>query len=265
MSFSPQDIRAAVAAHGRVARVSITATKGSVPREVGTSMLVWAAGQSGTIGGGTLEFEAAARALSTQGLQQIPLGPGLGQCCGGHVTLLTEHFDENSEFECSDVTANNQIWIYGAGHVGRALTDVLSPLPDVEISWVDTGIERFPTHDRANVTKIPTAQFVNATKLAPSNAQHFIMTYSHEMDLELCHAILSRDFLSCGLIGSKTKWSRFKSRLTTLGHNSQKINRIDCPIGDPELGKHPQQIAISVASSLLSLGALQALGKDRAL
>ena len=79
----------------QVARVVIAGFKGSSPREVGAAMLVWADGQSGTIGGGALEWQAVQRArqmLATGGtrLDHEALGPKLGQCCGGAVTLLTE-------------------------------------------------------------------------------------------------------------------------------------------------------------------------------
>ncbi len=94
--------RAAITAHGPIARVVIAAVAGSSPREVGASMLVWPAGQSGTIGGGALEYQAAARARDmlakgqSQTLTREALGPSLGQCCGGTVTLLTELFDTNT-------------------------------------------------------------------------------------------------------------------------------------------------------------------------
>ena len=81
-----------------MARVVVAAIRGSTPREVGTAMLVWPDGQDGTIGGGTLEWEAtaharAALASGADRLDQMPLGPALGQCCGGAVTLLTEIWD----------------------------------------------------------------------------------------------------------------------------------------------------------------------------
>lgn len=93
MSFDRAALARAVAAHGRVARVVVAEVAGSTPREVGAAMLVWAGGQAGTIGGGTLEYEAARRALTGAGLSRHALGPDLGQCCGGRVTLLTEIFD----------------------------------------------------------------------------------------------------------------------------------------------------------------------------
>jgi xanthine dehydrogenase accessory factor len=86
---------------------------------------------------------------------------------------------------------------------------------------------------------------------APRDAHHLIVTYSHALDLDLCHAALSRGFASAGVIGSATKWARFRRRLAQLGHAPAAIDRIDCPIGDPRLGKHPQAIALGVAARLL--------------
>jgi xanthine dehydrogenase accessory factor len=99
MSVDLATLRAAIAAHGPVARVVVAAVDGSTPREAGAAMLVWADGQSGTIGGGALEFAAADRARKALAegrdrLDREPLGPALGQCCGGAVTLLTEVWTE---------------------------------------------------------------------------------------------------------------------------------------------------------------------------
>ena len=101
MSFDRDALISACRAHGTVARVVVAATKGSAPREVGAAMLVWDDGMSGTIGGGALEHQAmyAARAGLTPGRFEVshhPLGPALGQCCGGAVTLLTETYDLNA-------------------------------------------------------------------------------------------------------------------------------------------------------------------------
>ena len=97
MSFDLDRLRQAVERHGRVCRVVIARAHGSVPRETGAAMLVWAGGQSGTIGGGALEYQAAERARAAleggDWLEKVPLGPALGQCCGGAVTLLGEIFD----------------------------------------------------------------------------------------------------------------------------------------------------------------------------
>ncbi len=89
-----------LATHGRVARVVVAGVEGHAPREVGASMLVWAEadgrlGQSGTIGGGALEHQAVSRALEAGPFRvdRVALGPGIGQCCGGAVVLVTEVFE----------------------------------------------------------------------------------------------------------------------------------------------------------------------------
>lgn len=294
MSFNIETLRNAVEAHGRVARVVIAEVQGSTPREVGASMLVWDGGQSGTIGGGALEFEAAKAALARTGLGRHPLGPQLGQCCGGSVTLLTEHFDAEAvaALEGRDVIARGPgemplavarlldrarargelpaaqlvqewmvepvarpgrpLWIWGAGHVGRALVDVLSPLPDFALTWVDTAPGRFPDAVPEGVTVVPAAEPATLMPRAPKEAAHLILTYSHALDLELCHAALAHGFAFCGVIGSDTKWARFRSRLAALGHGPAAIGSITCPIGRKDLGKHPQAIAIGVAAQLIT-------------
>ena len=296
--FDLAELRAALVAHGRVARVVIAGFAGSSPREVGAAMLVWGQGQSGTIGGGTLEFQAVRRAremLATGGsrLDRAALGPKLGQCCGGAVTLLTEVYDavppgpvvaravvgRAVEGRAMPLAVSRmlaaargqgvqpasqlvqgwmvepvsvplrQVWIWGAGHVGRALVGVLAPLPGLAITWVDFAAERFP--EVTGVRLLPVPEPERAVGLAPVAAEHLIVTFSHALDLELCHRLLGHGFARCGLIGSATKWARFRSRLAALGHAPAAIARIDCPIGNPALGKHPQAIALGVAVALL--------------
>ena len=144
------------------------------------------------------------------------------------------------------------LWIWGAGHVGRALVAVMAPLPELAITWIDTGPERFPVQMPEHVTALPAADPARIVPHAPQDAHHLILTYSHALDLALCHGLLAHGFASAGLIGSASKWARFRSRLGNLGHSPAQISRIRCPIGTPGLGKHPQAIAIGVASSLLS-------------
>ena len=300
MGFDLTALERAVAAHDRVARVVIADCAGSVPREVGAAMLVWADGQEGTIGGGTLESQAitaAREALSGGGdaLSSHALGPDLGQCCGGRVVLWREVYDAGrvAGLRGQPVIARATdgadmplavkrlmarargegiapdprlvqgwmveplhkpampVWIWGAGHVGRALVSVLSPLPDLDISWIDTVPDRFPETVPGGVTVLPAAKPETLMNHAPRDAHHLILTYSHALDLELCHAALTRGFASAGLIGSATKWARFRKRLSELGHSAQSIGEITCPIGDPTLGKHPQAIAAGVAVGLL--------------
>lgn len=292
MGFELDQLRALTAKHGQVARVVIAQVAGSSPREVGAAMLVWPGGQSGTIGGGALEYQAAQQAFGRNGLTRHALGPELGQCCGGAVTLLTEQFRAQDLEGITGPYARGPgdmplavhrlldrarargeeikpqllqgwmvepieapsipLWIWGAGHVGRALINTLSPLPEYDITWVDTASDRFPDHVPNHVTCVPAAEPSTLMAHAPQNAQHLILTYSHEIDFALCHAALNRGFAFAGVIGSDTKWARFRKRLRSLGHSDQEIDRITCPIGRKDLGKQPQAIAIGVAGQLLT-------------
>lgn len=94
--------------------VTVASTKGSAPRDTGAKMLVTAHEQFGTIGGGHLEWRAGeiARAMlamppdtlsAQRRLERFPLGPSLGQCCGGMVHLAFERFDTESSAHVADL------------------------------------------------------------------------------------------------------------------------------------------------------------------
>ena len=311
MSFDLAELKNRCAVHGPVCRVLVVATKGSVPRGAGTAMLVWDGGQSGTIGGGALEYEAVSEARrlrdtgESRALRTQPLGPALGQCCGGSVTLLWEWFEARDLGEFDELqhgylrpvlataselmpvslregvaqrsphpilqdgwlaeplsSATTPVWIYGGGHVGRALATCLAPLPDFSVTLIDTAAARLPDPMPANITPMVARDPARFVAHAPRGTHHLVMTYSHALDLEICHQLLQHGFASAGLIGSATKWVRFQNRLRHLGHAQLQIMRITCPIGEPRLGKHPQEIAIGVARSLLSARSQLATPKE---
>ncbi|MFV2002318.1 MAG: xanthine dehydrogenase accessory protein XdhC, partial [Paracoccaceae bacterium] len=159
---------------------------------------------------------------------------------------------------------SRQLWIFGAGHVGRAIVSVLAPMPEYAISWIDAARDRFPREVADNIDVLVAANPADMVSYAPQDAQHLVLSYSHALDLEICHRLLGRGFESVGLIGSKTKWARFRSRLRGLGHSESQIARISCPIGQPGLGKHPQAIAVGVAAALLSPAGIAENTKQRA-
>ena len=241
--------------------VEIAATRGSTPREAGTVMKVTGTGIEGTIGGGALEWEAmrlARRMLAegTEALERtIPLGPDLGQCCGGSVRLRfsrTGTLRETARLHVHRLEKGPRphplhLWVWGAGHVGRAVVAAAHP-QSFRITWIDESRARFPERIRDGVTVMPAADMPLLAARAPRHVHHLILTYSHEIDLSLCAALLKRGFASCGLIGSDTKRARFARRLEALGLDP---GRIQCPIGDKSLGKHPEAIAEGVIRDLL--------------
>ncbi|MGI9486970.1 MAG: xanthine dehydrogenase accessory protein XdhC [Geminicoccaceae bacterium] len=144
------------------------------------------------------------------------------------------------------------IVLFGAGHVGKALVQVMQGLP-CSITWVDQREDEFPDIVAPNV-KI---QVSNRPDLAvddvPTDSSVLIMTHSHALDLAICEQALRRgDLAFCGLIGSATKLSKFRRRLSALGLTATALEGLTCPIGiDGISGKHPSEIAIAVAAQIL--------------
>ncbi|EJN08603.1 xanthine dehydrogenase accessory protein XdhC [Herbaspirillum sp. YR522] len=249
--------------------VSVVATRGSAPREPGARMVYSAQAQFDTIGGGHLEWRAAAiardmllKAPAPARLERIALGPSLGQCCGGVVTLSFELVAPGSTRELANWAAAEQIRqqalpqvvLFGAGHVGAAIVHILRTLP-CRVLWVDEREDMFPPGLAPQVTIEATDVPNAAVDLADSGAYYLVMTHSHALDQQLAERILRRDDIAWfGLIGSLTKRRQFEHRLQARGYTAAQLDRITCPIGiDGIDGKEPASIALAVAAQLMQL------------
>lgn len=247
--------------------VSVVAARGSVPRAVGTWMAVFADALVGTIGGGHLEWEAiaAARARllappnpSGSWTRDVVLGPSLGQCCGGALSLCFEPIADVDVPALRERLAAPQapVALFGGGHVGRALVQALSPLP-FGVRWIDSRDEVFPDPLPPGVQSEHSEPVAAAVSDLAPGSRVLIMSFSHAEDLDLVAACLLRlrertDLGFIGLIGSATKWATFRSRLRQRGFSDAELDRVTCPIGLPGIvGKAPEVIAASVAAQLL--------------
>jgi xanthine dehydrogenase accessory factor len=144
------------------------------------------------------------------------------------------------------------LFLFGAGHVGRALARALASLP-FRVTWVDSRADAFPPDLPAGVAaeQVDPPRF--AVERAPAGAYYLVMTHSHPLDQEVCEAVLRRgDAGYLGLIGSATKRARFVKRLAAKGLDGEVLARLHCPIGLAGIaGKDPAIIAASVAADLL--------------
>jgi xanthine dehydrogenase accessory protein XdhC len=242
--------------------VEIVEVLGSTPREAGTVMLVTDSRIAGTIGGGELEWRAMQRAREVLAGEpvpeslQLPLGPALQQCCGGHVTLKLQSLGPTDR---AGLEARLTAWrqtlprlvLFGAGHVGQALVRAMQPLP-CRIRWLDSR----PGLEPAEHVPDPTAVRTEPTDLV------LVMTHSHALDLAIVEARLRReDFAWLGLIGSATKRRRFETQLTAGGIPADRLGRLVCPIGLAAIkGKDPAVIAASVTAQLLTV--MEAMAKS---
>ena len=263
--LTPLSLLAQSLSHGPAVLVSVVAAQGSVPREVGAWMAVFAQHQVGTIGGGQLEWQATAMARQAlQGEASLPLrqrmalGPSLGQCCGGAVEL---NFEAVAAHDLPMLRSRLEpqlqpVALFGGGHVGHALVEVLSRLP-FALRWVDSRDEVFPADLPEQVVCEHSDPVQAAVADLLPHSQVLIMSFSHAQDLDVVAACLQRlrvrdDLPFIGLIGSATKWATFQRRLLEKGFADEEIQRITCPIGVPGIsGKQPEVIAVSVAAQLL--------------
>jgi xanthine dehydrogenase accessory factor len=157
------------------------------------------------------------------------------------------------------------VYLFGAGHVGRALALALAPLP-FAVRWIDSRREAFPTRAPANVALVharePAAELMNA----PDGALVVVMTHSHALDLEIvAEALKAQRFGYVGLIGSKTKRARFMNQMRAAGIREAALAELVCPIGLTGLeGKDPAVIAASTAAQLLMAGERLKRAEERA-
>ncbi len=260
--------------------VRVHASRGSVPREVGAWMGVFADSAVGTVGGGRLELDALAHARQLLARGAVPegasdagvgagdgalvryaLGPSLGQCCGGTVTL---QFEPVAVHDAPALAAQLQgrrmpVALFGGGHVGHALVQVLAPLP-MDVLWLDSRDGVFPPQCPDTVRCEHSDPVQSAVPGLPAGTRVVIMSFSHAEDLDIVAACLARqraqgDLPYVGLIGSRTKWAAFRSRLAARGFTDAELAHITCPIGVPGIAdKRPEVIAVAVAAQLLQTG-----------
>lgn len=252
--------------------VRVDSTQGSVPRETGAWMAVFASHIIGTIGGGHLEHQAIAEARrrldghAGEPCMRYPLGPALGQCCGGVVHLAYERLGAGDPAAMAGLRTRlaprlYPVALFGGGHVGHALAQVLAPLP-FALTWIDSRDGIFPAQPPSGVVCEHSEPVQQAVPALVPGTRVLIMSFSHAEDLDVVAACLRRqreraDLPFVGLIGSKTKWATFSRRLAERGFAAQELAHVTCPIGVPGItGKEPAVIAVAVAAQLLqSVGA----------
>jgi xanthine dehydrogenase accessory factor len=247
--------------HTTAVVVEVVGARGSVPREEGTRMLVSRDEVLGTIGGGHLELKAIATARkrlasTAEGPveEHFALGPALGQCCGGAVTLRYAPLSADLLSAWLAPPPRFTLQLYGAGHVGRAIADLLGGI-DCRVQWIDERESEFPRGVvlPRHIERVCVEPVQAEVPLAPARGFYLVLTHSHDLDLAITEAILKRgDFGFLGLIGSQTKRARFVRRFEQRGIAPDTLARLTCPIGLPGIeGKEPTVIAVAVVAQLL--------------
>jgi xanthine dehydrogenase accessory factor len=243
--------------------VTVAVVRGHAPRAAGAKMIVTLDQVTGSVGGGNLEQTCIERAhemlrlgsrvpeLLTVSLTERAGGTYGVQCCGGEVTLMLEPIQ----------TARSQVVIFGAGHVGIALTRALSALP-LEVLLIDSRLEML---EPERLTRLEGTAHLETRHepvlyglervfdIVHPGASVLVMTHDHLEDLAILEAALKRaDLAYIGLIGSSAKWATFTGQLRQKGFTAADLSRVTTPIGVHGVrGKQPEVIAIAVAAQLL--------------
>ncbi|WP_341976765.1 xanthine dehydrogenase accessory protein XdhC [Microbacterium sp. LWO13-1.2] len=248
--------------------VTLAVVRGHAPRNGGAKMVVSPDDVFGTVGGGNLEataIEKAREMLAAGAAEPELLALTLSdkavteygvQCCGGEVTMLLE-----------PMRVTPTIAIFGIGHVGLELSRILAR-HELDLHLIDSRREMLAPDRvgapgasglfadsvaRVHITHAPVPEA--ALTGLPPGAHVLVMTHDHVEDLAVVDQSLRTDGIaSIGLIGSSSKWSRFRKKLLELGQTESDLARVTTPIGIPEVpGKQPAAIAVSVAARMLQL------------
>jgi xanthine dehydrogenase accessory factor len=256
-------LEAFLGATNEVVLVEVREALGSTPREVGAWMLVSPDAIFGTIGGGQLEFMAIDRAremladATSADLLDVPLGPEIGQCCGGRVKIDLALVDDALRAAIPErILFEDALWphvyLFGGGHVGRALAEALTLLP-VKAVVVETRAEAvgsLPEGVDAQLTPVPE----EAVRSAPAGSAFVVLTHDHALDFLIVAEALGRgDAAYVGMIGSKTKRATFRNwYLKEAGGSEEAATRLICPIGGSDVkDKRPAVIAALAAAEVM--------------
>ncbi|WP_176073277.1 xanthine dehydrogenase accessory protein XdhC [Brucella intermedia] len=263
MPGARDDIRAFLNRRPDSVLVEVTDVKGSAPRDAGAWMLVARDMIFRTIGGGQLEYMAIdhARKILAGGRDtpmDVPLGPEIGQCCGGRVGLSFKRVNRGLTDELvgkvdAEIATRPHVYVFGAGHVGDALANALSFTP-VRVTLVDTREAELMACDLPGVETCLSAMPEQVVRSAPPGSAFIVLTHDHALDfLIVTEALQRRDAVYVGMIGSKTKKATFKNWLKREVGSDDLFENLVCPVGGAVVkDKRPEVIAALVAAEVLT-------------
>lgn len=232
---------------------TIAATTGSVPREAGSKMLVYADGTiSGTIGGGKFEALVVADCLTSlreqkTALKTYPLHEAseesFGAICGGESTVLIE--PQNLQ---------TALYLIGGGHVSRAIAKLALEC-GMQVSVVEERAElmsEFPSSATCITDQSPPG-FIRARDWQGDEAV-VLVSRNHELDREGLAAALRVSQLGyLGMIGSRRKVRHVYDALREQGFDDAALGRVYAPLGLDLGADSPAEIAVSVVAEIMKV------------
>ncbi|MFZ4398604.1 MAG: XdhC family protein [Bacteroidales bacterium] len=224
-------------------------SKGSTPRKAASKMIVFANAEIiGTVGGGAIERQIIEDALmvienNKAFKKEYKLEADLNMHCGGIMEVYIE-----------PLLQTNNLYIFGAGHVGKALARFAKDL-DFNISFFDWRDIVFTTEETNDYQFIKGDYLESIEKtIFDSNTFSVIVTPSHEFDEQILSVLGKKPHAYLGMIGSRRKVEGVKKNLLHSGlYTEEEINRFDMPIGIPIAVETPNEIAVSILAKLIDV------------
>jgi xanthine dehydrogenase accessory factor len=231
---------------------TLVRTAGSVPRDVGAKMLVFADGSiSGTIGGGSFEKQIIEDCLglfenkSPHLLKAYRLeesGPGaLGMFCGGEADVFMELFGQP-----------DTLLIFGGGHVGKDLAKVASGM-DFKIVIIDDRPEILKQYQPPIQTILTDYEYKENYPPIDKNSYVVIVTHGHRCDKEVLERVIDKDCAYVGMIGSKTKIAKTFAILEKAGVDKALLQKVHSPVGLDIGAEGPYEIAVAIAAEIIDV------------
>jgi xanthine dehydrogenase accessory factor len=244
-----QHIDEFVAKHKAAALCIVTDTKGSTPRKIGSKMLVAPNGSIlGTIGGGAIEVQVIAEAIevikSNKALKKsYQLAADLNMQCGGNVEVYIE-----------PVGVRAKLYIFGAGHIGKALANFAYQV-DFDVTLLDFRPIEFTETELQKYKFIYGDYFETIESMEfDDNSYSTIMSPTHDHDFELLRRLGKKPFAYLGMIGSKRKVAKVHDTFLKEGYFTEaELNTFDTPMGVEMAAETPEEIAISILAKIIDV------------
>jgi len=243
------DIQDIIKQHQTSALCIVISTSGSTPRKAGSKMIVFENGRiKGTVGGGAIEKQVITDALTVIKNKnplkiQYKLEADLSMHCGGNMEIYIE-----------PLIQSNKLYIFGGGHVGKAVANFAKEL-DFNITIFDWRDIEFSEEELATYTFIK-GDYLESIDNMPFdiNTYSVIVTPSHEFDEKILAKLGKKPFAYLGMIGSKRKVAGVvKEFLEKKLFSEQEIAEFDMPIGIPLNVETPNEIAVSIIAKLIDV------------
>lgn len=163
-------------------------------------------------------------------------------------------FDAETGIYTERIGVRNRIYVFGGGHVGLAISKVMSQL-DFKVIVIDNRKDVETLKENKFADEIIIDDFVKATDNVIEDTYSYIVivTPGHLQDKDVLRAVLKKNVKYIGMMGSESKVRTLYKELKAEGIDTVLLERIHSPIGLKIKSETPDEIAISIAAEIIKI------------